>query len=175
MRRASGESPTGTQDTPVAHLWLTTGLRHHEADSGKLLSGETVMAARPFNDNGRKHQLKIDAVYGDRGKKGKHVKGKKDKGKGKGKPRVNTRAVLSLKAIVVTVESGDTSKKTVDIRTLLPKWMRRNLSNLQTAVRAAARHESHHHLLVCFSWNCAVHDGNDLHADGGSRAVWLAL
>ena len=28
--------------------------------------------------------------------------------------------------------------------------MRRNLSNLQTAVRAAARHESHHHLLACF-------------------------
>ena len=26
-----------------------------------------------------------------------------------------------------------------------------------------------------FSWNCVVHDGNDLHADGGSRAVWLAL
>ena len=53
MRRASGDSSTGTQDTPVAHLWFTTGLRHHEADSGKLLSGETVMEARPFNDNGR--------------------------------------------------------------------------------------------------------------------------
>ena len=47
------ESSNGTQDTPVAHLWFTTGLRHHEADSGKFLSGETVMAARPFNDNGR--------------------------------------------------------------------------------------------------------------------------
>ena len=34
-------------------LWCTTGLRQHEADSGKLLSCETVMAARPFNDNGR--------------------------------------------------------------------------------------------------------------------------
>ena len=53
VRRASGGSSTGTQDTPVAHLWFTTGLRHHEADSGKLLSGETVMAARPINDNGR--------------------------------------------------------------------------------------------------------------------------
>ena len=52
MCRASGESSTGTQDTPVADLWFTTGLRHHEADSGKLLCGETVMAARPFNDNG---------------------------------------------------------------------------------------------------------------------------
>ena len=92
--------------------------------------------------------MEIDAVCGDEGKKGKHAKGKKGRDKGKG--RVNTRAVLSLKAIAVTVESGDTSKKTVDIRTLLPKWMRRNLSNLQTAVRAAARHESHHHFLVCF-------------------------
>ena len=53
MRRASGESSTGTQDTPAAHLWFTTGLHHHEADGGKLLSGETVMAARPFNDHGR--------------------------------------------------------------------------------------------------------------------------
>ena len=63
--------------------------------------------------------------------------------------RVNTSAVPSLRATVVTVESGDTSSKTVDTRTLLPEWMRRNLSNLQTAVRAAARHESHRHLLVC--------------------------
>ena len=52
---------------------------------------------------------------------------------------VNTRAVLSLKAIVVTVESGDTSKNTVDIRTLLPKWMRRNLSHLQTASSSTTR------------------------------------
>ena len=174
MRRASGESSTGTQDTPVAHLWFTTRLRQHEADSGKLLSGETVMAARPFNDNGEA-RMEIDAVNGDKGKKGKHAKGKKGKDKGKGKPRVNTRAVLSLKAIVVIVESGDTSKKTVDIRTLLPKWMRRNLSNLQTAVRAAARHESHHQLLVCFQLELRSPRRDDLHADGGSRAVWLAL
>ena len=26
-----------------------------------------------------------------------------------------------------------------------------------------------------FCWNCAVRDGNDIHADGGSLAVWLAL
>ena len=67
------------------------------------------------------------------------------------------------------MESGDTSRKTVDTRTLLPKWMRRNLSNLYTAVRAAARPESHHlPSWFVFSWNCAVHDGIDLH-------VWLAL
>ena len=29
--------------------------------------------------------MEIDAVYGDRGKKGKHAKGKKSKDKGKGK------------------------------------------------------------------------------------------
>ena len=38
---------------------------------------------------------------------------------------------------MVTVESGNTSTQTVDTRTLLPKWVRRNLSNLHTAVRAA--------------------------------------
>ena len=48
------ESSTRTQDTPVAHLWFTTGQRHHEADSGKLLSGETVRAAKPSNANGRR-------------------------------------------------------------------------------------------------------------------------
>ena len=31
--------------------------------------------------------LEIDAVYGDKGKKGKHRKGKKGKDKGKGKHR----------------------------------------------------------------------------------------
>ena len=45
--------PPGTQDTPVAHLWFTTRQRHPETDSGKLLNGETVMAAKPFNAPGR--------------------------------------------------------------------------------------------------------------------------
>ena len=80
MRRASGESSTGTQDTLVAHLWFTTGLRHHETDSGMLLNGETVMAAAP---------MEIDAAYGDIGKKGKHAKGQKGKDKGKGKLKGN--------------------------------------------------------------------------------------
>ena len=79
MRRASGESSTGTQDTTVAHLRFTTGLRHHETDSGKLLSGETVTT--PMGEA----PAEIDAVYGDRGKNGKHAKGKKGKDKGKGK------------------------------------------------------------------------------------------
>ena len=88
MRRASGESSTGTQDALVAHLWFTTGLRHHEADSGKLLSGETVMAARPFNDNGRSANGNRRCVWRQRqerqtrkGKKGEDT----DKGKHKGK------------------------------------------------------------------------------------------
>ena len=147
MRHASGESSTGTQDTPVAHLWFTTGLRHNEADSGKLLSGETVMAARPFNDNGTSANGNLET----KARKANTPRARKARTRAKESTRVNTRAVQSLKAIVVTVESGDTSKKTVDIRTLLPKWMRRNLSNLQTAARAAVRTESHHHLLVCLS------------------------
>ena len=69
----------------LLNLWFTTGLRHHEADSGKLLSGETVMAARPFNDNGEKRQWKSTLVYGDKGKKGKQAKGKKRQGQGQRK------------------------------------------------------------------------------------------
>ena len=42
------------------------------------------MGAKPFNANGEA-PMEIDALYGDRGKKGKHVKGKKGKDKGKGK------------------------------------------------------------------------------------------
>ena len=91
--------------------------------------------------------------------------------------KVNTRTVPSLRATAVTVESGDTSKKTVDTRTLWPKWMRSNLSNLQTAVRAAARPESHTTSWFVFSWNCAVHDGIDLHADtlmeARAQSGWL--
>ena len=147
MRRASGESSTRTQDTPVAHLRSTTGLRHHEADSGKLLSGETVMAARPFNDNGRSANGNRCMVT--KARKANTPRARKARTRAKESTRVNTRTVLSLRSTVVTVESGDANKKTVDTRTLLPKWMRRNLLNLQTAVRAAARHESHHHLLVC--------------------------
>ena len=55
---------------------------------------------------------------------------RKARTKAKESTRVSTRTVLSLRATVVTAESGDTSKKTFDTRTLLPKWMRRNLSNL---------------------------------------------
>ena len=35
--------------------------------------------------------LEIDAVYGDKGKKGKHRKGRKGKGKGNGKHKGKTR------------------------------------------------------------------------------------
>ena len=134
MRRASGERTTGTQDTPAAHLWFTTGLRHHEADSGKLLSGETVVARQREKRQWKSTLCTVTKAARTRAKES---------------TRANTRAVLSFRATVVTVDSWDTSKKTVDTRTLLPTWMRRSLSNLQTAVRAAARPESHHHLLVC--------------------------
>ena len=60
--------------------------------------------------------MEIDAVYGDKGKKGKHARART---RAQESTRVNTRAV----AIVLTVASGDTSKETVDTRTLLPKWM----------------------------------------------------
>ena len=87
MRCASGESSTRTQDTLLAHLWFTTGLRHHETDSGKLLGGETVMAAKPFEANGRSANRNRRCVWRQR-QEGKHAKGKKGKDK---------RAVLGLR------------------------------------------------------------------------------
>ena len=140
---------TGTQDTPVAYLWFTTRLRHHEADSGKLLTDETVMAAE-------KGQWKSTLCMETLASKANTPRARKARTRAKEGTRVNTRTVLSLKATVVTVESGDTSKKTVDTKTL---------------------HDPSHTTTswFVFSWNCAVHDGDDLHADGGSRAVWLAL
>ena len=86
--------------------------------------------------------MEIDAVYGDKGKKSKKTP-REHNGKHESSPK--------FEATAVTVESGDTSRNTVDTRTLLPKWMRKSLSNLQTAVRAAARPKSHLHLLVLSS------------------------
>ena len=116
MRRASGESSTRTQDAPVAHLWFTTGLRHHEADSGKVLSGETVMAARPFNDKGRSANGNRRCVWRQRQERQTRQGQERQRTRAKESTRVNTRAVPSLRATVVTVESGDTSKNTVDTR-----------------------------------------------------------
>ena len=87
--------------------------------------------------------MEIDAVYGEKSKKGKHVKGKRCKDKGKGKHKDEHESSPKFEGYC------GHCKKTVDTRTLLPEWMRRNLSNIHTAVRAAARPESHHHLLVC--------------------------
>ena len=91
--------------TPVAHLWFTTGLRHHETDSGKQLSGEMVMAAKPFNANGR-------TANGNR------------------------------------------------------RCVRRQRQERQTCQGRERQGQGR---------NCTVHDGIDLHADGASRAFWLAL
>ena len=97
-------------DTPAAHLSFTSGLRHHEVDSGKLLSDETVMAARPFNDNWRSADRNRLCVWRQR-QEWQVRQGQERQGPRQRKAKGKTRAVLSLKALVVTVESGDTSKK----------------------------------------------------------------
>ena len=51
--------------------------------------------------------MEIDGVHGDK-KKGKHESSPKFEG-------------------VVTVESGDTIRRTVDARTLFPKWMKESV------------------------------------------------
>ena len=146
---SSGEASGCTSQMRRAlrtHLLLTCGSRPDYAIMRQTVESYSVARRswQPIHSTPMvEAPMEIDAVYGDTGKKGKHAKGNS------GKDRVNTRAVLSLRATVVTVQSRDTSRKTVDTRTLLLKWMRRSRSNLQTAVRAAARPESHHHLLVC--------------------------
>ena len=145
MRRASGESSTGTQDTPVAHLWFTTRLRHHEADSGKLLSARrswqpghsTTMGEAP---------MEIDAVYGDKGKKGKDAKGKKGKDKGKGKHKGKHES--SPKFEGYCGHCGMWGHKQKDCRyknTVAEVDEEESVEPPNTA-----RHESHHHFLVCF-------------------------
>ena len=82
MRRASGESSTGTQDTPVAHLWFTTGLRHHEDRQWKATQWRDGHGSQAIQ---RQRQWKSTLCTETEGKKGKHAKGKKGKDKGKGK------------------------------------------------------------------------------------------
>ena len=121
MRRASGEFPRELR----THLLFTCGSRPDYAIMRQTVESYSV-AGRSWQPSHStpmgEAPLEIDAVYGDRGKRGK----------AKESTRVSTRAVLSLRATAVTVESGDTSGKTVDTRTLLPKWMTRSLSNLQS-------------------------------------------
>ena len=61
MRSTSGASSIRTQNTSVAHLRFTTGLRHYEADREELLSGQKIMAAKPVIANGKRSD--VDAVY----------------------------------------------------------------------------------------------------------------
>ena len=99
--------------------------------------------------NGRSTNRNRRRLRGQR-KEGHTRQGKTGRGQGRGKPqKIFKRAAWSSRAIVITAERGDTSSETFDMRTLLMWWMRKNLSNLQTAVRAAARIESHLHLPVC--------------------------
>ena len=147
MRRAS-EISTGTQDTAVAHLWFVTGLRRHETDRNAT-QWRDGHGSKAIQSQLQKRQWKSTLCTETEARKANTPRARKARTRAKESTRVNTRAVLSLRASVVTVGSGDTIRKTVDTRTLLPKWVRRSLSNLQTAVRAVARPESHLHLLVC--------------------------
>ena len=125
------------------HLLLTGGSRPDYAIMRQTVESYSV-ARRSWQPSDstpmEEAPMEIDAVYGDRGKKGKNATGKKGKDKGKGRHKGEHE---SSPKVEVIAESGDTSRKTVDTRTLLPKCMRRSLSKLQTAVRAAARSESH--------------------------------
>ena len=120
--------------------------------------------------------MEIDAVYGEKGKKVKHGKGKKGKDKGKGKHKGKHESSPKFEGYCGHCGKwGHKQKDTVDTRTPLLRWMMRSLLNLQTVMRAVTRIESHLHLLVCFQLEPRVHDWDDLHVDGGSRAIWMAM
>ena len=99
--------------SPVVHVLTSPSYDRN----GKLLSGETVMAAKPANVNGRSANG-IDAVYGDKGKTSKHFKCKKARTEAKESTKVNKRAARSLSDIVVIVqqhEPSHTSRSSADI------------------------------------------------------------
>ena len=137
MRRSGGESSTGTQDTLVTHLidrqWKAAQWRDGHGSQAIQRQWE-------------KRQWKSTLCTETEARKANTAKERRARTKAKESTKVNTRAARSLRA----TESGDTSRKTVETRTLLLRSMRRSLSNLQTVVRAAARIESRLHLLVCF-------------------------
>ena len=148
LRAASGESSTGNQDTFVAHLCFTTGPLHHEVDSGKLLSGETVMAAKPFQRQLEERQWKSTLCTETEARKANTPRARKARTRAKESTRVNTRAVLILRATVVTVESGDTSRKTVNTITLAEVDEEESVEPPNSSASSRTT-ESHLHLLVC--------------------------
>ena len=154
------------------HLFLTCGSRPDYAIMRQTV--ESYSVARQSWQPGHsttmgEAPMEIDAVYGDRGKKGKHAKGKKGKDKAKESTTVNTRAVLSLRATAVTVEV-----ETQEERLSAQEHCCRSGGGVCRTSKQQCE-QQHDSSWFVFSWNCAVHDGDDLHADGGSRAVWLAL
>ena len=138
------------QELPT-HLLLTCGSRPDYAIMRQKVDSYSV-ARRSWQPSHPASMgeapMEVDAVYGAKGKRGKNSKDKKARTKAKENTKVDTRVVPSLRTTAVTVESGGTSKKTVDTRTLWRKWTRRSLWNLQAGVQAAARPESHLCLLV---------------------------
>ena len=65
--------------------------------------------------------MEVDAVYGDESKRAKTARARNARTNARESTKVNTRTVPSLRATAVTVESGSTSRETVDTRTL---WRR---------------------------------------------------
>ena len=118
--------------------------------------------------------LQIDAVCGDKCKKGKHVKGKKGKDKGKHKDKYES----SPRFEGYCGHSGKWGHKQKYCRYKNTVAEVDEEESAEPSNRGCEQQPYPSHTTTSwfvFSWNCAVHDGIDLHADGGSRAVWLAL
>ena len=71
---------------------------------------------------------------------------------------------------MVTVESGDTSKK--DCRNKNTVAEVDEEESVTSKQQCEQQHDPSHTTTswFVFSWNCTIDDGIDLHADGGSRA-----
>ena len=161
------------------HLLLTCGSRPDYAIMRQTVESYSV-ARRSWQPGHSttmgEAPMEIDAVYGDRGKKGTHAKGKKGKDKGKGKHMGKHESSPKFEGYCGTCGKWGTQAKRLSIQEHCCRSGRGGICRTSKQ-QCEQQHDTSHTTTSwsVFSWNCAVHDGNDLHADGGSRAVWLAL
>ena len=129
------------------------------------------MAAKPSTPMGEA-PMEIDAGCGDRGKKGKHDKDKK--GKDKGKVKHKGKHESSPKFEGYCGHCGKWGHKKKDCRyknTVAEVDEKESVEPPNSSASSSTTRVTPPHSWFVFSWNCAVHGGDDLHADGGSRTV----
>ena len=109
--------------------------------------------------------------------KGKHAEGKKGKDKGKGKQKGKHESSPKFEGNCSHCGKWGHKQKDCRYKNTVAEVDEEESVKPPKQQCEQEQHDTSHTTTswFVFSWNCAVHDGNDLHADGGSRAVWLAL